>query len=72
VSARALTDFNLARQNRDDAICADVKSLRQVRGPVLRRALGEQARNGDGQDHARTENLDKLASADFEMIERPS
>ena len=70
MSARTLTDFNLARQNRDDAIGPDVKSLRQIRGPVLRRPLGEQARNGDGKDHAGTENLDKLATADFEMIKR--
>ena len=68
--ARPLADFNFARQNGDDAIRPDVETLCQVRGPVLRGPLSEQARNGHGKDHAGADDLDELAPADLEMIER--
>ena len=69
--AGALTRFDLARENRDKAIRADVEPLGQACAAFApaRRPLREERWDGHRDHEAGTEHLDEFAAAHFEMIE---
>jgi hypothetical protein len=67
LGARTLADLDLARQDGDRAIRADVNSV-QPSWPA-RVALAEQVRHRHGKHHAGSEDLDELAPADLEVVE---
>src|SRR5678815_4377009 len=73
---RALADFDLAGENGDDPVRADVQALRKVdvpaaASPATPSLLREDRRNRDGNHEAGAQRRDEFTPAQLEVIEWP-